>query len=144
MLVKHNLYINPELKAPKEGFEIKDGKLFIKGFSGGTTGLLKEDYNLVIGKKYYVGFVGQVYGKLNIYKEKYYRIISKGNIHYIEHIYSENTKPLHIWGFDTDVVIETFFITDEIPDLVIPNIKDHKEKEKIYPLEGVYKEIQPQ
>ena len=49
-----------------------------------------------------------------------------------------------MWGFNTDLVIEKVFITDEIPDIVIPNIEDHIEKAKIYPPEGEYKEIQPQ
>ena len=143
MLVKHNLYINPMLKKPRwGGFELIDGKLVSSNFKEGTNGFLEEKYNLTIGQKYYVGFVGKVDGRLRLYKGTYLDITSRGKFHYIEFIYSENTKPLHMWGFDTDLVIEKVFITDEIPDLVIPNIEDHKDKEAIYPPEGNYKEIQ--
>ena len=142
MLVKQNLYINPEFIASEEGFEIKDGKLIVKGANGSIPNFLKEEYNLTIGKKYYVGFLGKVNGRLRLYKGKYTDITSKGNLHYIEFIHDENTKPLHMWGFGTDLEIERFFITDEIPDIFIPNIEDHIEKAKIYPPEGDYKEIQ--
>ena len=147
MLVKHNLYINPLLEVPKSesgGFELIDGKLICSNFKEGAYGFLKEKYNLTLGNKYYVGFAGKVDGRLRLYKETYLDITSRGKFHYIEHIYNENTKPLHMWGFDTDLVIEKVFITDEIPDIVIPNTEDHIEKAKIYPPEGEYKEIQPQ
>ena len=142
MLVKQNLYINPEFIVRGEWLVIRDGKLIVKGANGSFTGLLEEEYNLTIGKKYYVGFVGKVDGKLRLYKREYHDITSKGNLHYIEFIHDENTKPLHMWGYGTDLEIELFFITDEIPDIFIPNIEDHIEKAKIYPPEGNYKEIQ--
>lgn len=145
MLVKQNLYVNPEFKAPKVGFEIKNGKLIAKGFSGSRTGFLNEEYNLTVGDKYYVGFVGKVNGSLRIYKGEYKDIISVGNVHYIEHIYDENTKPFHMWGYTTDLEIELFFITDEVPDLVIPNKKDIKaDKQAIYPAGGVFQEVYPE
>lgn len=144
MLVKHNLYINPVLQKPNMGgFELIDGKLVSNNFDAGAYGFLQENYNLKIGQKYYVGFVGKVDGRLRLYKETYLDITSRGKFHYIEHIYSANTKPLHMWGYDTDLVIEKIFITDEIPDIVIPNKKDFSEDiQAYYPPEGNYKEIQ--
>lgn len=144
MLVKQNLYVNPEFIASRQELVIRDGKLIVEGAYGGYSGFLKEEYNLTIGKKYYVGFLGKVNGKLRLHKGQYLDITSKGNLHYIEFIYDENTKPLYMWAYNTDLVIEKVFITDEIPDIVIPNIEDHIENAKIYPPEGEYKEIQAQ
>ena len=142
MLVKHNLYINPRFKEIAGQPDIKDGLLVASNLDGSATGFLHEEYNLTLGQNYYVGFVGKVSGNLRLFKGTYVNITSKGDMHYIEFIYSENTKPIHMWGYGTDLVIEKFFITDEIPDIVIPNIEDHIEKAQIYPPEGNYKEIQ--
>ena len=142
MLVKHNLYINPRFKELDVRLKIKDGLLVANNLNTGVNDFLREQYNLTLGNKYYVGFVGKVSGNLRLFKGTYVNITSKGDMHYIEFIYSENTKPIHMWGYGTDLVIEKFFITDEIPDIVIPNIEDHIEKAQIYPPEGNYKEIQ--
>ena len=142
MLVKQNLYVNPEFISSREKLVIRDGKLIVEGANGSIPNFLKEKYNLTIGKKYYVGFLGKVNGRLRLYKGEYHNITSKGNLHYIEFIHDENTKPLHMWGYNTDLEIELFFITDQVPDIIIPNIEDHIEKAEIYPPEGHYKEIQ--
>ena len=39
MLVKQNLYVNPEFIASREGLVIRDGKLIVEGADGGFTGL---------------------------------------------------------------------------------------------------------
>lgn len=140
MLVKQNLYVNPEFIASREELVIRDGKLIVEGFYGGFSGFLNEEYNLTIGKKYYLGFLGKVNGKLRLYKRQYLDITSKGNLHYIEFIYDENTKPLHMWCYNTDLEIELFFITDQVPDIVIPNEKDIKaDNQAVYPAGGYSK-----
>lgn len=140
MLVKQNLYVNPKFRQIEGKLEIKDGLLVANNLLGGVNDFVHEKYNLTVGKNYYVGFVGKVNGKLRLYKEKYLDITNKGDVHYIEHIYSENTKPIHMWGYDTDLFIEKFFITDEIPDLVIPNEKDIKaDNQAVYPAGGYSK-----
>ena len=90
-----------------------------------------------------MGFLGKVNGRLRLYKGQYHDITSKGNLHYIEFIHDENTKPLHMWGYNTDLEIELFFITDQVPDIIIPNEKDIKaDNQPLLPPEGNYKEIQ--
>lgn len=58
---------------------------------------------------------------------------------YLEHINNGDKKILHIYGYNTDIIIKQIFITDELPDIVIPNRKDFTDYiQAYYPPEGYY------
>ena len=142
MLVKHNLYEKPVLQIPSmpvQGYgEIINNSLTIKDMSGPSYNYLQEAYSLTIGNHYYVGFIGDLIGKARLYKGEYKNVVSIGDIHYIEHTHNENSKMLHIYGYNTDMTIKQIFITDEIPDLVIPNKKDFSEDIQAYYLSLIH------
>ena len=150
MIVKHNLYINPKLTVTyitSQGeANMINGTLVIKGLNGTSYYYLNEDYVLNYGDRYIIGFIGNLNGNVQIYKgDKYQGLITRGQIHYREFVHTPKTNKLHMRGSNTDLTIKQIFITDDIPDIVIPNKKDFTEdKQPLLPPEGDYKEIQPQ
>lgn len=154
MLVKQNLYVNPQLRLPDSSSEKSASRwgkndLVIENLGRGwSTKYLKNELapDLIIGKTYIIGFVGTKHGSVRLYQDgnDYKEVISKGDIHYREFKYTGKLA-LHFNSNNEEsgMTIKQIFITEQVPDIVIPNIEDHIEKAKIYPPEGEYKEIQP-
>ena len=155
MLVKQNLYVNPQLTIPngsseKEASRWEKSNLVIENLSEKwSTEYLKNELapDLIIGKTYIIGFVGAKHGSVRLFQEGngYKEVISKGDIHYREFKYNGKLR-LHFRSLveGSGMTIKQFFITDDIPDIVIPNEKDiNADNQPLLPPEGHYKEITP-
>ena len=154
MLVKQNLYVNPQLRLPATSSKnqvsrLEKGNLVIENLSPdwSTIYFLPESApDLIKDKIYIVGFVGTKHGSVSLYQHgnDYEEVISKGDIHYREFKYNGRLG-LHLKSLveGSGMTIKQFFITDDIPDIVIPNEKDIKaDNQPLLPPEGNYKEIE--
>lgn len=148
MLVKQNLYVNPQLRLPdsssdKEASRWEKNDLVIENLSNRwSTKYLKDELapDLIIGKTYIIGFVGTKHGPVRLYQEgnDYVELISKNNIHYRKFKYNGVLR-LHFNSLveGSGMTIKQIFITDQVPDIVIPNEKDVKaDNQAVYPAGG--------
>lgn len=151
MLVKQNLYVNPQLRLPdsssgKEASRWEKSNLVIENLSNGWSAkYLKNELapDLIIGKTYIIGFVGTQRGKVRLYQDgnSYKEVISKGDIHYREFKYTGKLA-LHFQSYveGSGMTIKQIFITEQVPDIVIPNEKDIKaDTQAVYPAGGYSK-----
>ena len=154
MLIKQNLYVNPKLKLPAASSNDQvsrweKGNLVIENLTTewSTDYLMPESApDLIKDKIYIVGFVGTKHGPVSIYQpgNDYEEVISKGDIHYREFKYT-GSLALHFKSTvrGSGMTIKQLFITDQVPDIIIPNEKDIKaDNQPLLPPEGTYKEIQ--
>lgn len=148
MLVKQNLYVNPELYLPEDF-----GNRQISKWEKGNIVVENLDYewsrkylknesapDLIMGKTYIIGFVGTKHGSVRLYQEgnDYEELISKNNIHYRKFKYNGLLR-LHFNSLveGSGMTIKQIFITDQVPDIVIPNEKDIKaDNQAVYPAGG--------
>lgn len=150
MLVKQNLYVNPQLMLPdssseKEASRWEKSNLVIENLSNmWSTKYLKNELapDLIVGKTYIIGFVGTKHGPVRLYQEGngYEELISKNNIHYRKFKYNGVLR-LHFNSLveGSGMTIKQIFITDQVPDIVIPNEKDVKaDNQAVYPAGGGY------
>ena len=154
MLVKQNLYVNPELSLP-EDFRNRQiskwekGNIVVENLNGSWSRKylkIESAPDLIIGKTYIIGFVGTKHGPVKLWQEgnDYEELISKNDIHYRKFKYNGSLN-LHFNSLveGSGMTIKQIFITDQVPDLVIPNKKDIKaDNQPLLPPEGNYKEIQ--
>lgn len=148
MLVKQNLYVNPELSLP-EDFKNRQTSRWEKGnivvenlnYSWSRRYLKNESApDLILGKTYIIGFVGTKHGPVRLYQEgnDYEKLISKNNVHYRKFKYNGSLR-LHFNSLveGSGMTIKQIFITDQVPDIVIPNEKDIKaDNQAVYPAGG--------
>lgn len=162
MLVKHNLFYNQKRTTPifgknPEFFKIKENETIIKNLEGWSYHYF-EIYGFPEGENkndFYYGFHGKIKGNVKLYvgQGKGYRECTvKNNLVYTSlpkgYYSGTNTYPIknnYIQGHgENEILIKFFFLTDEEPDIVIPNIQDiDKSKQPLYPPEGNYSEITP-
>lgn len=156
MLVKQNLYVNPQLRIPdgstdEEVSRWEKSNLVIENLSDGwSTRYLKNELapDLIIGRTYIIGFVGTKHGSVRLYQaggDGYKEVISKGDINYREFKYTGKLT-LHFNSAvkGSGMTIKQIFITDQVPDIVISNEKDIKvDNQAVYPAGGVFQEVYP-
>lgn len=148
MLVKQNLYVNPELCLPedfrnRQTSRWEKGNIVVENLNNSwSRKYLKNESapDLIIGKTYIIGFVGTKHGPVRLYQEgnDYEELISKNDIHYRKFKYNGLLR-LHFNSLvaGSGMTIKQIFITDQVPDLVIPNKKDIKtDNQAVYPAGG--------
>ena len=159
MLVKENLFLNgnkltyPQIGVDSTIVKLKDNNIYFDKLNNYISRLTIDGYEEKLAKpidpesSYYIGFYGNYFGTISLYKGKgYIRPKTLNEFNYIEMKGADIKGPLHIRGSKDEkgVIFALAMYKDSPSQVYLPSAKSLPQSQQpLYPPEGDYTEISP-